>query len=129
MQANRRSRLQTVMLEEVSRLVSREVKDPRVPALTFTKVEVTPDGGLATVFFTFFGALAEGPDGGPTPTEVKACLDGLKSAGGFLRKQLARILTIRQVPELVFKYDRGLENVSRVHELLREIAKPRSEEE
>jgi len=56
MQATRRMRLQAVIQEELSMIVPREVKDPRVPSVTFTAVEVTPDGGQATVFVAILGA-------------------------------------------------------------------------
>jgi ribosome-binding factor A len=53
------------------------------------------------------------------------CLQGLRSASGYLRRQLAKILNIRQVPHLNFKEDRGLENVNRVHSLLKRISEGR----
>lgn len=126
MQETRRQRLQAVILEELSMVVPREVKDPRVPSLTFTSVEVTPDGGQATVFVSMLGASQVNTD---DPVAVKAaaqkmkdCLDGLQSASGFLRRHIAKVLTVRNIPTLIFKEDRGFENTIRVHDLLKKIS-------
>ncbi len=127
MQETRRARLQAVILEEMSRVVPREVKDPRVPPLTFTRVEVTPDGSMATVYVMLLGALPTGDSEADVALaqknqeRMRNCLEGLKSAAGYLRRHLAGVLTIRHVPNLLFKEDRGLENTNRVHELLKRI--------
>lgn len=130
MQATRRARLQAVIQEELSVFVPRELKDPRIQPLTFTAVEVTPDAGMATVYVTLLGGLQVNPDLTEEQREaddkarkqkLKECLDGLNSAKGFLRRHLGSILQIRTVPDLVFKADKGLENASRVHELLKQI--------
>jgi len=120
MQPTRLERLRSVILEEMSLLISRELKDPRIPPLTITRVDLTPDAGVATLYVTILGmAVSE-----PTPefeAEIKDALEGLKSASGFLRRALAKVLNIRHVPELQFKHDRGLANTLRVHELLKQI--------
>lgn len=127
MQETRRARLQAVIQEELSQVVPREVKDPRIPSVTFTAVQVTADGGQATVFVAILGGAQGGRDGAPPLSEegaklrMKDCIDGLNSAAGYLRRHLARILTVRHIPTLIFREDRGFENSLRVHELLREI--------
>jgi ribosome-binding factor A len=89
MQATRRMRLQAVIQEELSQVVPREVKDPRVPSVTFTAVEVTDDGGQATVFVAILGGARGGHDGAPPLSDhgaklrMKDCLAGLTSASGF----------------------------------------------
>ena len=128
MQSNRRMRLQSVIQEELSLKISREVKDPRVPPLTVTSVEVSHDGSSATIFVAILGGAFGGVEGATPLSEqasqakVKECLQGLGSASGLLRRHLARVLTIRHVPELIFKEDRGYENAIRVSELLKKIA-------
>jgi ribosome-binding factor A len=127
MQNTRRMRLQAVIQDELSQIVPRELKDPRIPPLTFTAVEVTTDASQATVFVALLGGSVVGIEGAPAPTEqelnrkMKECLQGLASASGFLRRHLARVLNIRHVPTLVFKEDRGFENAIRVQELLKQI--------
>jgi ribosome-binding factor A len=121
-------RLQAVIQEELSQLVPREVKDPRIPSVTFTAVEVTEDGSQATVFVAILGGAQGGHDGAPPLSEtgaklrMKDCLDGLSSASGFLRRHLAKILSVRHIPTLIFREDRGFENAIRVQELLKKIS-------
>jgi ribosome-binding factor A len=121
-------RLQSVIQDELSLVVSREVKDPRVPTVTFTAVEVTPDGSQATVFVTILGGAQGGHDGAPPLSEqnaklrMKDCIDGLTSASGFLRRHLARVLNVKYIPILIFREDKGIENSMRVHELLNQIS-------
>ncbi len=113
MNETRKARLASVIQQELS-MVVRTLKDPRISWVTFTRVEVVDDGSQATVFLTLLG-------GNEDREKVKDCLDGLKSSAGFLRRHLAKILTIRHIPTLIFKEDRGLDNVLRVNELLKQI--------
>jgi ribosome-binding factor A len=128
MQENRRGRLAAVILQELSRVVPREVKDPRVPTVTFTEVEVTEDGSEAKVYFAILGGPRGVIDGDIPPLSEEAarlrvqdCMAGLNSAAGFLRRHLAKVLTIRHIPKLQFKSDQGLENSARVFDLLKKI--------
>lgn len=130
MQETRRMRLQAVIQEELSQVVPKEVKDPRVPPVTFTAVEVTQDGSQATIFVAILGGAQGGHDGAPPLSEagaklrMKDCIDGLTSASGYLRRHLARILSLRHIPSLIFREDIGFENAIRVHELLKKISEP-----
>ncbi|MGK5082166.1 30S ribosome-binding factor RbfA [Bdellovibrionota bacterium FG-1] len=135
MQENRRQRLQSVIQQEISQFVSREVKDPRIPPVTFTEIQVTQDGSHAVVFVSILGGAGRRPDGSidedpkVAQRQVKECLDGLIAASGFIRRHLARVLNVRHTPTLVFREDRGFENSNRVHELLHKLVsdKPSSE--
>ncbi len=126
MQATRRARLESVILQELSSVVPRAVKDPRVPLVTFTRAEVTEDGSQATVFVTLLGGGTTDRHGNEVPEEqvrlkVQGCLEGLASASGFLRRHLGDVLDIKFIPKLIFREDKGIANVSRVHDLLKEI--------
>lgn len=89
---------------DLSELIAFELKDPRVGMITITEVQVTPDYAHAKIFFT---TLLDNPDA------VKNTLAGLRKAGGFLRTQLGRRLSIHTLPELHFVHDnstvRGIE--------------------
>lgn len=128
MQETRRARLQAVIQEELSHIVPREIKDPRIPAVTFTAVEVTQDGSQATIYVSILGGAQGGLDGAPPLSEqgaqqrMKDCIAGLTSATGYLRRHLARVLNVKYIPQLLFKEDRGYENALRVHELLKKIS-------
>jgi ribosome-binding factor A len=116
MDPTRRARLAAVVQEELSKAV-RDLKDPRIPSVVFTRIEVTQDGSQATCWLTILGGSREGRN----ERAIKECIEGLISASGFLRRHLAAILTVRHIPNLIFKEDRGFENTVRVHELLKEI--------
>ena len=92
-------------------LVRGEVRDPRVGAVTVTRVDVTPDRSHARVYVSVPGDEAE----------RTASRDGLRSAAGFLRSRVAKVLTSRTVPELHIELDRGLEHAARINELLEGI--------
>ena len=88
-----------------------EVRDPRVGLVTVTAVYVTNDLSHARVMVALRG------DEG----EKERALEGLKSAAGFLRSKLARVLTTRTVPELHIELDQGLEQAARIDALLGEL--------
>lgn len=89
---------------DLAEIIAYELKDPRVGMITITEVQVTPDYAHAKVFFT---TLVDNPDA------VQNTLSGLRKAGGFIRGQLGRRLTIHTIPELHFVHDtstaRGIE--------------------
>lgn len=97
--------------EEVSRLLIKGVKDPRVGFVTVTGVKVTDDLHLATIFFSSIG----------TEEERKGTEAGLNSARGFLRREIGKVLRMRYVPDIIFKYDESVEYGSRIETILKQI--------
>jgi ribosome-binding factor A len=79
--------------------------------VTITDVEVTPDVKQAKVYFTVLG-------GKEAREEAQA---GLRSAAGWLRRELGRRVRLRHVPELIFRYDRSLERGERISAILDEL--------
>jgi ribosome-binding factor A len=80
---------------EVADIIMRRTKDPRVGAVTVTDVEITNDLRLARVFVTtMLDAEHE-----------REAFAGLEKAGGFIRSELGRRLSLRYTPELVFQKD------------------------
>jgi ribosome-binding factor A len=124
MQENRRLRLQSAIQEELSMFVSREVKDPRIPYVTFTEIQVTQDGSHAIIFVSILGGSLEGRDRTPETSpdaadiRMKECIAGLTAASGFMRRHLGKVLNVRHIPTLSFREDRGFENAQKVHGLL-----------
>ena len=105
---NRKGRINEEILRELSYLI-RTLKDPRITGmLSITRVDVTPDMRYARVYVSRLG----------DPKELVACIKGLKSAAGYLRRSLAQALTIRYTPELVFVADDSIEYGARISELL-----------
>ncbi len=102
----RTDRVAQQIQRELAELVRLEINDPRVRLVTITGVEVAGDYSHARIFFTRLdGKHAEAQQ-------------GLESAGGFLRKQLARSIKLRIMPQLHFVYDASVERGSRLSQLI-----------
>lgn len=85
---------------ELSRIISREIKDPRIhPMTSVVEVEVTPDLKYCKAFISVLGDEKAQED----------TMAGLKSAVGFIRKELARSVNLRNTPELIFVMDQSIE--------------------
>ncbi len=108
----RADRVAGLIQAELSRLVLRAVKDPRLHEVTITAVRLSADLRHARVLFT-------GPG---HPGGIAETLTGLRSASGFLRGQLGRVLHLRYVPELTFEADDSVARSLRVALLLKEVA-------
>jgi ribosome-binding factor A len=102
---SRARRIEEQMQRLLVDLIRREVKDPRVGAVTVTGVQVSPDLSHAKVFFT----------GGGDAAAVQAALG---HAAGFLRRELKHALGMRQVPELHFTIDESIERGARLSQLI-----------
>jgi len=112
MASRRLDRLNEQLRQEISQLISRVLRDPRLAGVvSITTVEVSPDLRHARVYFSVLGGEEE-------RGRVLAALQG---AAGFLRHELASRLTLRHVPELTFKPDISIERGERIMELLREV--------
>ncbi|MBI2919266.1 MAG: 30S ribosome-binding factor RbfA [Chloroflexi bacterium] len=110
--SRRRLRINHLLREELSELIRRQVKDPRLEHMvTITEVTVSADLRQARVFVSVLG----------TEEEKKAVLQGLESALGFLRHELASRLDLRYVPVLVFEADDSLERGDRLVRLMKEV--------
>jgi ribosome-binding factor A len=107
----RAERLGELILEEVSNLLRREIKDPRIGFVTFTRVEVSDDLRHAKVFVSSLGA----------ETEKARALQGLASATGYIRRHLGRALHLRYTPEITFMPDESLVHGAKIAQLLRQI--------
>ena len=99
---------------ELSDLLARELRDPRVGMVTITSVDVSPDISHAKVFFTMF-----------EKDKLPATLEGLKRAAGFLRSQLAKRIKLYTTPEIRFEYDESVERGDRLSRLIDGALKPR----
>ncbi len=116
------NRVASMMKDELSLLINRELKDPRVPFVTVTNVELTRDVKQATVYISIVSIDQTYTD----PDLTKQVLEALRDAKGFLRKQLASIMQLRSIPDLLFKEDKGLENTLRVNEILKQLESEKS---
>ena len=92
---------------ELSDIIHRELRDPRVGLITLTAVDVSPDCAYATVYFTCLDK-----------DHVRAAQIGLKRATVFLRSQLGKRIKIWTTPELKFAYDESVERGDRLSRLI-----------
>jgi ribosome-binding factor A len=92
---------------ELSEILRRELRDPRVGMVTLTGVEMSPDFAHATVYFTCLDAAHAG-----------AAAEGLARASGFLRTRLAHRMKLHATPRLRFAYDESLERGDRLSRLI-----------
>lgn len=97
--------------EELSDIIRREVKDPRVGFFTLTRVEVGADLRTARVYVSVLG----------TDEERDGTLAALRSAAGFIRHHLRPRMRMRQIPDLEFRDDRSMEHAEEIGRALREI--------
>jgi ribosome-binding factor A len=111
--ARRIERVSSLMRHEISELLQREVKDPRLSKfVAVTEVSTSPDLRYAKVFVSCLGS----------EEEKKEMLKGLEAAANFLRNQLAKRLRLRRIPELSFHWDDSIERGSRLLQLIDELS-------
>lgn len=116
MASRRQKRVADLILRELSDIVRRRVKDPRLENLTITGVKVSPDYQYADVLVYRLGG---------DPEELQEALEGLESANGFIRRELGSRISIRQTPELRFHLDKSIDYGAHIESLLAQIAEER----
>lgn len=115
--SRRISRVGALIQEEVSQMVLHEIKDDRVGAgmVSITLVDVSGDLQHAKIYVSIYG----------TDEAREETMAGLKSATGFVRRELGKRLRLRRTPEITFIEDRGIERGSRVLNLLSQLSQER----
>jgi ribosome-binding factor A len=100
----------------------RGMRDPRLSEVVVTTVEMTDDLQLARIYVRHQVTTVD-------ERERRALLKALSNAGGRLRRDVAKAVSLRYAPTLKFYYDEGPEKRERVEELLREIELERQDRE
>ena len=113
---NRAFKVADQIQRDLTELIARELKDPRVGMVTLQAVEVTPDYAHAKVFFSLLA-------GDPVETT-----EALNQAAGFLRNGLFKRLHIHTVPTLHFVFDRTTERAADINALIAQAVASRSKE-
>lgn len=110
----RTARVNELLRAEISELILREVKDPRVSEgmITITEIRVSPDLRHATVFVSHMGS----------DEEREHALAGLQRAAPFMHKELVHRLKMRAVPQLQFRFDPSIERGARLADLIRKVS-------
>jgi len=111
MNTRRQRQVSELLHEEISTLIQRRARDPRLSAVTVTGVEVSPDLENAWIYVSVLG----------TDEEIKEALAGLKRATPFLRREIGSSLSLRLVPQLIFRLDESVARGTRIDQLLDDI--------
>jgi len=107
----RADRVADLIKTEISDILLKRVRDPRIENVTITGVKLTDDLRFAKVFFVRMG----------NDTCSEETMTGMQKATGFMRRELGMRLKLRNVPTITFIYDRSFEYGSRIDRLLEEI--------
>ncbi len=111
---SRLNRINDEIKKEVSQIINYEVKDPRLEEfITVVRVETTNDLYHCKIFISVFGG----------DEKVKKVLEGLRSAKGFIKREIARRINLRQTPELQFLHDDSLEHAIKINQIISKISK------
>jgi len=111
MQGKRLDRVNQLIKEEISMLLQRELKDPRLGFVTVTDVETSKDLRQAKIFVSVLG----------DESQWAGSLTALASARGFIRNWLRQHLDLRVTPDLEFRADRSMQHAARIQELLKQL--------
>lgn len=110
MASNRIGRINEEIQRELSDLL-RSLKDPRVRGLvSIIRVDTTPDLHYAKIYVSVLNK-----------EDTKDVMRGLRSAGGYLRRELGRALSLRHTPELLFQEDDSIDQGAHILKILNDI--------
>lgn len=107
-------RVNHLIRQEISQLLQRQVKDPRLDSfVTITEVSTSPDLRYAKVFVSCIGS----------EEKKKETLSVLTAASGFFRGELAKRLRLRHIPELDFQWDDSIQQGAHILELIDRVSR------
>jgi len=109
-EGRRPERVAELLMRELSEMLVRDLKDPRLRGVTLTGAKMSDDLRHGRVFFSHLEGSKRAP----------SVISGFKSASGFIRRELGRSLGLRYTPEVDFEFDAGPERAARIDELLKD---------
>ena len=119
MEGKRSEKVADLIHKEVSEMLMKTVKDPRIGFVTITRVAVSEDCRSAKVYFSVTG----------TREDRERSMKGLSSAKGYVRKELGRRIRLRYTPEIIFKFDPSIEYAIHIGEVIRHLKKDEETDE
>ena len=111
MPGRRTDRVSALIQRELSDIIQRELRDPRVTFCTISQVEVSTDLRYADVKVSVTGGKKQ----------KRNSIAGLKNAAGFLRREVVQRIGLRHAPELRFELDDSVDQLMRIDRLLKQI--------
>ena len=118
MEGKRSEKVADLIQREISEMLLRTLKDPRIGFVTITRVTVSDDCRMAKVYFSVMGTLAD----------RERSMEGLNHAKGYVRKELGRRIRLRYAPEVVFQFDPSIEYGIHLEEMIHELHEARESE-
>ncbi|NSL51140.1 30S ribosome-binding factor RbfA [Calidifontibacillus erzurumensis] len=113
----RPTRVGEQMKKELSDIISRKIKDPRIGFVTVTDVQVSGDLQIAKVYITVLG-----------DEEAKQnTLTALAKANGFIRSEIGKRIRLRKTPEIFFEFDESIEYGNRIETILEQLQKEKEQ--
>jgi ribosome-binding factor A len=106
------------LLREIADLLLNSVRDPRVKGITLTGVDLSNDLKYAKVFYSLIG----------NDKELERIQEGLDSAKGFIKRELAARMELKYMPDIIFKRDLSLEEGNRMERLLERLKSEESDD-
>jgi ribosome-binding factor A len=108
-----KGRIEQTIRQAVASLLLLKVKDPRVTDVSILRVDVSRDYSVAKIYFNLIG--------GSEPERVAEAEKGLLSSRGYMRMHIKKLLKLRTIPELVFKFDSTLDRAMHLEEIIESI--------
>ncbi len=118
MEGKRSEKVADLIRKEISGMLLKNLKDPRIGFVTITRVAVSADYRLAKVYFSVMG----------TSEDRDRSTEGLNSARGYVRKELGRRLTLRYIPDIIFRYDPSVEYGIHMEEVFHHLQEEREKD-
>ncbi len=109
---SKNDKMNAIVQKAISEIIQFELKNPKLGFVTITDVRVTNDNSIAKVYVSFLGKEERNQAG----------LKILNQSKGFIRSELAKRLSIRKTPELIFEIDRSLEQGNRIEKILSDLS-------
>jgi ribosome-binding factor A len=110
-EGKRSEKVADLIQREISQMLRRKIKDPRIGFVTITRVEVSEDCRSAKVYFSVVGTLKE----------RERSMKGLDSAKGYVRRELGRRIRMRYTPEIMFRFDPSIEYAIHIGEVIQQL--------
>ncbi len=107
----RMDKINQMMKREVSDIIQKELKDPRLEFVTITEAKVTKDLQHAKIYYSVLG----------NQEKMEKAAEGLNSARGFVRKLVGQRIRMRYTPDIEFVFDQSIEYSARIEAALEEI--------
>ncbi|XJZ28540.1 30S ribosome-binding factor RbfA [Bacillota bacterium Lsc_1132] len=109
--SHRANRVGEQMKKELSEIIGRKIKDPRIGFVTVTDVQVTGDLQQAKVYISVLG----------DEEQKENTLKGLAKAKGFIRSEIGQRIRLRKTPEIIFEFDESIDYGNRIESLLHQL--------